>query len=93
MELGHAGLGKIGEIIHPSLPFGWQIAKQPLPTRLLITSWSTSKQGILGFPGGAVVKNPPANVGDMGSSSGPGRSHLVAVEQLSPCATTTEPAL
>ena len=28
-----------------------------------------------GFPGGAVVKNPPANVGDTGSSPGPGRSH------------------
>ena len=27
------------------------------------------------FPGGAVVKNPPANAGDMGSSPGPGRSH------------------
>ena len=24
------------------------------------------------FPGGAVVKNPPANAGDMGSSPGPG---------------------
>ena len=29
-----------------------------------------------GFPGGTVVKNPPANVGDMGSSPGPGRSHM-----------------
>ena len=29
-----------------------------------------------GFPGGAVVKNPPANAGDMGSSPGPGRSHM-----------------
>ena len=28
------------------------------------------------FPGGAVVKNPPANAGDMGSSPGPGRSHM-----------------
>ena len=28
------------------------------------------------FPGGTVVKNPPANAGDMGSSSGPGRSHM-----------------
>ena len=27
------------------------------------------------FPGGAVVKNPPANGGDMDSSPGPGRSH------------------
>ena len=44
------------------------------------------------FPGGAVVKNPPANAGDTGSSPGPGSiSH--AAEQLSLCATTTEPVL
>ena len=28
------------------------------------------------FSGGAVVKNPPANAGDTGSSPGPGRSHM-----------------
>ena len=28
------------------------------------------------FPGGTVVKNPLANAGDMGSSPGPGRSHM-----------------
>ena len=28
------------------------------------------------FPGGAVVKNPPANAGDTGSSPGPGRSYM-----------------
>ena len=28
------------------------------------------------FPGGTVVKNPPANAGDMGLSPGPGRSHM-----------------
>ena len=28
------------------------------------------------FPGGAVVKNPPANAGVTGSSPGPGRSHM-----------------
>ena len=27
-------------------------------------------------PGGSVVKNPPANPGDMGSIPGPGRSHM-----------------
>ena len=26
------------------------------------------------FPGGALIKNPPANAGDTGSSPGPGRS-------------------
>ena len=29
-----------------------------------------------GFPGGAVVKNPPANAGDTGSSPGPRSSHM-----------------
>ena len=41
------------------------------------------------FPGDTVVKNPPANAGNKGSSPGPGRSQHAA-EQLSPCATTTE---
>ena len=31
---------------------------------------------IMDFPGGSVVKNPPANAGDTGSSPGPGRSHM-----------------
>ena len=29
------------------------------------------------FTGGAVVKNPPANAGDMGSSPGLERSHML----------------
>ena len=32
--------------------------------------------GFWDYPGGAVVKNPPANAGGMGSSPGPGRSHM-----------------
>ena len=39
-----------------------------------------------------MVKNPPANAGDMGSSTGPGKFPRAA-EQLNPCATTTEPVL
>ena len=31
---------------------------------------------LLVFPGGTVVKNPPANAGDMGSSPGLGSSHI-----------------
>ncbi|KAJ8778221.1 hypothetical protein J1605_004383 [Eschrichtius robustus] len=31
---------------------------------------------IVGFPGGAVVENLPANAGDTGSSPGLGRSHM-----------------
>ena len=45
-----------------------------------------------GFPGGAEVGNLPANAGDTGSIPGPGRFPH-ATEQLSLCATTTEPAL
>ena len=32
------------------------------------------------FPGGTVVKNPLANAGDMGSSPGPGRSHMLQIK-------------
>ena len=34
------------------------------------------KERLLGFPGGAVVENLPANAGDTGSSPGLGRSHM-----------------
>ena len=40
-------------------------------------SWSTPARNLeRDFPGGTVVKNPPANAGDTGSSPGPGRSHM-----------------
>ena len=42
-----------------------------------------------GFPGGAVVKNPPANV----EFNPWPRKIPHAAEQLSPCTTITEPAL
>ena len=42
------------------------------------------------FPGGAVIKNLPANAGNMGLIPGPGKIPHAA-EQLSPRATTTEP--
>ena len=32
---------------------------------------------IMGFPGGAVVKNPPVKAGDTGSSPGLGRCHML----------------
>ena len=35
------------------------------------------KKDLLYFPLGTVVKNPPANAGDMGLSPGPGRSHML----------------
>ena len=36
----------------------------------------SSISGAGDFPGGTVVKNPPANAGDTGSIPGPGRSHM-----------------
>ena len=44
------------------------------------------------FPGGTVVKNPPANAGNSGLSPG-SRKIPHAAEQLSLCATPTEPVL
>ena len=44
------------------------------------------------FPGGPVVKNLPANSGDMDSISDPGTKIPHSIGQLSPC-TTTEPIL
>ena len=35
------------------------------------------KTTMRGFPGGSVVENLPANAGDMGSSPGLGRSHML----------------
>ena len=37
---------------------------------------SVLKNSYVGFPGGAVVENLPANAGDVGSSPGLGRSHM-----------------
>ena len=34
------------------------------------------KQNLWDFPGGTVIKNPPANAGETGSSPGPGGSHM-----------------
>ena len=31
----------------------------------------------MNFPGGSVVKNPPANAGDTGLIPGPGRSYML----------------
>ena len=58
----------------------------------------------LGFPGGAVVENLPANAGDMGSSPGLGGPHmpwsnwarepqLLSLHVWSPCSATREPAI
>ena len=43
---------------------------------------------LMDFSGGPVVKNPPANAGDLGSIPGLGSAH--ATRQLSSCTATTE---
>ena len=59
---------------------------------------------VLGFPGGAVVENLPANAGDTGSSPGLGGSHmprsnytrepqLLSLRVWSLCSTTREAAM
>ena len=51
--------------------------------------------GVPDLPGGPVVKHPPVSAGDMGSISGPGRSHRLQGKEtrgpqlLSPRAATT----
>ena len=39
------------------------------------------KRTIEGFPGGSVVKNPPAEAGDAGSVPDPGRARAAAQEK------------
>ena len=50
-----------------TLLYTWNIVNQ---------LYLNKKKKFRGFPGGAVVKNPPANAGDTGSSPGLGRSHM-----------------
>ena len=38
--------------------------------------WKLERRQRRDFPGGTVVKNPPVNAGDTGSSPGPRRSHM-----------------
>ena len=63
-----------------------------------------TKLEVLDFPGGAVVKNLPANAGDTGSSPGLGGSHmprsnwarepqLLSLRVWSLCSTTREAAI
>ena len=65
---------------------GWNILAMHIPhqnigtpqinktTDNLVEKWAEDLK--TDSSGGAVVKNPPANAGDMGSSPGPGRSHV-----------------
>ena len=57
--------------------------------KLLVSA--SLKHHLWGFPGGTVVKNPPASAGDLGLIPSPGRSHVPCVEQLGGCATAPAP--
>ena len=48
----------------------WKQPKRPSTDERIKKMWYR------GFPGGAVVENPPANAGDTGSGPGPGRSYM-----------------
>ena len=48
------------------------------------------KSAFWDFPCGPVLKNPPSNSGDVGSTPGWGTKTPHAIGQLSPCATTSE---
>ena len=49
----------------------------PQGSLLISEDFLRERRQMLGdFPGGAVVKNLPANAGDTGSFPGPGRSHM-----------------
>jgi len=49
-----------------------------IPAGIFFTCWQTDSKTNMGdFPGGPVVKDPPANAGDMGLIPGLGRSHVL----------------
>ena len=64
-----------------------------------VLQWTLVKKNQEGFPGGSVVKSPPAGAGDMGSNPGPGGSHVLqsnrahAPQLLSLCSRAQEPQL
>ena len=47
-----------------------------ITTLLVFKPGNLNIDAVWGFPGGAVVKNLPANARDTGSSPGPGGSHM-----------------
>ena len=54
----------------------WENGTNRCAGRRVATNLPGVKNVISGFPGGAVVENPPANAGDTGSSPGLGGSHM-----------------
>ena len=63
---------------HPvHVPLSPHLLCFPQNDSLIISSFTLKTEtSIQGIPGGPVVKSPPCNVGDTGSISGLGRSHM-----------------
>ena len=55
----------------------WRLQDYWLTVISISSNKSVKKAENGDFPSGPVVKNPPANAGDTGSSPGPGRSHML----------------
>ena len=62
-------------LLSPYFSFSWRKAKLECLAGQTRPCVKNKESG--DFPGGAVVKNPPANAGDTGSIPGPGRSHML----------------
>ena len=61
----------------PSSNSSPQAVKTPFPDAPLWRRlWASQESALLGYPGGSVMKNPPANAGDTSLIPGPGRSHM-----------------
>ena len=58
-------------------PTTWELCNLGRITYPPSPRFLTLKPDCWGFPGGTVVRNPPANAGDTGSIPGPGRSHML----------------
>ena len=70
-----------------------RITRQKPEVRRTVTSVAENNQ-LRDFPGGLVVKNPPASAGDRGSMSDLGRSNKALASQLlSLCSRVREPRL
>ena len=72
--LGHTGHDHRGgsRTVQPRVWQYWVPIHQWLEEQRILWEENSSRD----FPGGSVVRNPPANAGDTGSSPGLGRSHM-----------------
>ena len=67
---------EIGIDIYTLICIKWITNKNLLYKKINKIKFKKKKKTFWDFPGGAVVKNLPANTGDTSSSPGPGRSHM-----------------